>query len=73
MKCKAGHICSNGACELSCPFPMRACGNLCANTLSDETNCGACGKKCRNGEQCVMGKCGGIKPRPKPGRPDGPR
>ncbi len=31
--------------------------NYCANLKTDDANCGACGTKCANGQQCVNGSC----------------
>ena len=33
------------------------CKKQCVNVMSDEANCGKCGKKCRYNETCCKGKC----------------
>ena len=65
-----GHVCPSGpngkpacaasSCTFACNTPYQDCdgmpGNGCeANTQTDPTNCGTCGKMCVGG--CVMGAC----------------
>lgn len=33
------------------------CHGACIDTKTDENHCGACGRKCRTGEECVAGAC----------------
>ena len=33
------------------------CSGTCTNTQSDNANCGGCGKACKAGEVCTVGKC----------------
>ena len=36
---------------------LQICGNKCVDTLSDEDNCGTCGKACASGQACTGGQC----------------
>lgn len=65
-KCGAGEVCSLGKCATSCASSLVTCdgesgdggsGKYCANTQTDNANCGACGAKCASGESCKVGKC----------------
>jgi hypothetical protein len=42
---------------MGCPSGYSQCGNDCAPLKRDPTNCGACGKACKEGEVCVQGGC----------------
>jgi hypothetical protein len=65
--CPSGSpVCRNGGCSKAttpvCPVdaPVRcqsATGSSCVNLQSDENNCGTCGNKCMNGEECEGGVC----------------
>ena len=55
--CKAGLLCSKGACATSCGGGTTQCGATCNDTQVDANNCGACGTKCKTGEVCSSGKC----------------
>jgi hypothetical protein len=33
------------------------CKNACTDVLSDPDNCGACGKKCKAKQSCILGIC----------------
>jgi hypothetical protein len=33
------------------------CGMACADILTDPANCGACRKKCKAKQSCVLGLC----------------
>lgn len=41
----------------ACAAPKTACTGDCVDTMSNDDNCGACGKKCASGEMCASGKC----------------
>ena len=56
--CQSG-VCSGGICS-SCATGQTLCGNLCVDTMTSVTNCGACGSTCftANGtSSCVNGQC----------------
>ncbi len=68
--CAAGQMCAMGRCELACAAPLTTCsadgdagagdagvGRYCADTRSDERNCGACGAQCPAGNTCLDGVC----------------
>lgn len=40
-----------------CVVPSEKCGDRCVNTLSDPSNCGACGRACGAGTSCCAGDC----------------
>jgi hypothetical protein len=40
-----------------CPPYFTWCGSRCADTTTDENNCGSCGNVCQNGQMCVNGEC----------------
>jgi hypothetical protein len=40
-----------------CPNNGTLCGAACANTQTDDANCGACATACTGGEHCTSGKC----------------
>jgi hypothetical protein len=42
---------------LTCLTGRTACGDKCVFLSSDENNCGACGKRCAQGQVCVSGRC----------------
>jgi hypothetical protein len=70
-QCGAGRVCANGQCAFTCAAGLIACGladagsdagddagaAYCANTASDNRNCGGCGKKCDPGQTCDNGAC----------------
>ncbi len=58
LQCKAGEVCSEGACAASCGGGTTQCGEVCADTMLDPANCGECGKTCPAGETCAGGACG---------------
>jgi len=41
----------------TCPGGLTACGTACADTRSDEANCGACGHACGSNSACSAGVC----------------
>ncbi|WOG85350.1 hypothetical protein DCAR_0104538 [Daucus carota subsp. sativus] len=49
---KYPRVCSNKGS----PGPD-CCKKQCVNVMSDEANCGRCGKKCRYHETCCKGRC----------------
>jgi hypothetical protein len=59
-KCRKGsRCCGGGKCKgrtCVCKGDKEACGDRCANLLTDPANCGACGLSCADG-QCVHGAC----------------
>ena len=55
--CKAGEVCSQGACATTCGGGTSQCGSTCNDTQVDPNNCGACGTKCVAGQVCSSGKC----------------
>lgn len=65
--CSPAHVavaqCTAGACGYTaCAAPFSDCDNVKSNgceadTSKDVANCGVCGKKCANGEQCIAGAC----------------
>ncbi len=67
QQCCAGNVCSGGVCIVACPGGMTSCpgsmsscrGNVCADTRTDPTHCGACATRCAAGETCVDGVCRG--------------
>ena len=67
QRCCAGNLCSGGVCVVACPAGMTSCpgsmstcmGNVCADTRTDPTHCGACATRCAAGETCVDGACRG--------------
>jgi len=71
--CGAGLVCSGGTCGSSCGQGETLCtpgadggsdggaeagAPYCANTQTDNANCGVCGTACPQGETCVNGECG---------------
>lgn len=40
-----------------CAAPKTTCGTDCVDTATSDDHCGACGKKCGQGEMCAQGKC----------------
>ena len=40
-----------------CDATQVLCDGVCADLMSDEDNCGACGSPCKQGESCCGGKC----------------
>jgi hypothetical protein len=64
MPCKLGDVCANGKCAATCAPGQTYCaddgggnGPYCANTQTDNANCGSCGNTCSVGEVCSGGKC----------------
>ena len=49
---------ANGSCQnLSCPAGENACPSGCTDLDTDESNCGACGATCGEGQTCTLGLC----------------
>lgn len=40
-----------------CPSDRRACGANCTDTMTDLSNCGACGVSCGSSQVCQQGRC----------------
>lgn len=40
-----------------CKKDQTGCQGKCVNTNTDSKNCGRCGNRCANGEQCLNGRC----------------
>jgi hypothetical protein len=66
VACPHGQVCSGGACSTSCQSNETLCGSdggadasspYCANTRTDQANCGACGNACPAGQVCSAGQC----------------
>lgn len=41
----------------TCEAPNKTCGPACVDTTKDDSNCGACGKKCDVGYVCTASNC----------------
>ena len=54
---RATDVCESGRCSYRCPFGTSDCGRACVDQLSDNRNCGACGKICTGGKTCSVGVC----------------
>jgi len=66
VTCGNGQVCTNGACANNCASTDGGVETLCtpdggapycANTDSDNQNCGACGTACTQNQKCVSGAC----------------
>lgn len=44
--------------RVRCPFETAACGDACANVVSDPDHCGGCDVACGAEEPCLAGVCG---------------
>ena len=64
--CPAGRVCSLGACATTCDARLAMCaasdagagaGAYCADTATDDRNCGACGNVCPLGQRCSERRC----------------
>ncbi len=61
--CPGDSICNAGRCSTRCGVNSTACVALdggypyCANTQTDNANCGACGNVCGDGTACLNGVC----------------
>jgi hypothetical protein len=57
--CPGAETCANtpGAYTCSCLPPAETCGGACVSTNSDVLNCGACGNRCADGDECSEGTC----------------
>lgn len=66
VRCKTLEYCSAGACVSACAQGQMACASdagdgggpgYCANTQTDNLNCGGCGTACGTLQACVGGTC----------------
>jgi hypothetical protein len=48
----------DGSGDGGCPAGQQMCGATCADTGTDNANCGMCGNRCPAGQVCSGGKCG---------------
>ena len=55
--CKAGTVCSAGACKLTCQTGLTDCKGMCVNLKTDLVNCGGCANTCKAGQVCSAGTC----------------
>jgi hypothetical protein len=64
--CGAAQVCSAGKCSSECVSGQTLCGAdsggddggaYCADTQTDNSNCGQCGKTCGVQEQCIAATC----------------
>ncbi|CAG8841072.1 20807_t:CDS:2, partial [Gigaspora margarita] len=69
--CRNGQTCKAGKCSSSCSYGLKKCDNTCANTYTDDNNCGSCGNKCKSNEICQSGKCCGKNHKGKPSKHSG--
>src|SRR4051812_18605302 len=46
--------------EQTCLGTSTMCGDTCANLVSDNDNCGACGNACGTGEVCDNSQCTAV-------------
>ena len=51
----AGGTCQGGICV--CASGLTACGGICVNLQTDETQCGVCGSACTASQVCQAGQC----------------
>ena len=66
--CALGQACVKGVCGADCPAGNSVCNagdggsraGKCVNTKTDNTNCGVCGRVCKQGEICFGGGCSGT-------------
>jgi hypothetical protein len=59
--CPLGGVCEGGACTgIICPDGLTACNTfgryVCVDLLTDNNNCGACGRGCFTGYTCQNGE-----------------
>jgi hypothetical protein len=52
--CRPANSCNGGP---ACTGSEQCCGTGCANTTTDDNNCGKCGKVCPLGESCISSTC----------------
>ncbi len=55
--CAQGHVCTSGACVLSCQEGYADCSGTCRDLMTDQYNCGTCGLTCAAGYLCIDGSC----------------
>jgi hypothetical protein len=55
---EAAECCSHQCCGSPQDPQLKCCSGECVNTDTDINNCGACGKRCENGQVCRGGSCG---------------
>lgn len=49
--------CLGGVCRNTCGTELTWCGDRCTNIDIDPANCGACGRACATGLDCLNGRC----------------
>ncbi len=56
--CGTGMFCDGaGTCAAACSGGETWCSDSCANLMTDDLNCGMCGKVCPGTSSCVSGSC----------------
>ena len=53
----AGPVLLEGDSGITCSKSTTSCGGTCVVTQDDNANCGACGVKCLDSEQCANSRC----------------
>lgn len=49
--------CEGGRCSYRCNLGYSECTGACVDQLSDDRNCGSCGRACTGGKRCALGVC----------------
>ncbi|MDW8245730.1 MAG: MopE-related protein [Sandaracinaceae bacterium] len=69
VQCGPGEVCMGGRCVCgstqgavgggrACTLPNNnCCNNMCVNTNTNVSHCGACNTQCMSGQMCMMGMC----------------
>jgi hypothetical protein len=53
--CRPDQVCNGTTC--ACPSGETECSGTCVDTMTDEANCGGCGKACAENQTCQNGTC----------------